>query len=536
MKSSLKTNIAHTTKQVEGKKKIKQSNLTTDHKNYEDSMGKALLELGDDQKELDLPLVAENEVPRNEKEESLLKVINKQEIANSVTNSPLEDVSIAVEEIKEDKDFDCDNLFPSHIFPSFFGSIITDLNKTLNFPEDYTGTALLAAISTVVGTSAKIKVKSNWFEYAPLYCCLIGNAGANKTHPLNTIFSPVRNIDKINNDVFIDKYREYQEYKKLPEKIKLENPKIVEPQLTKSILTNFTPEALNKKLNENLRGCTIVSDEMVTFFEGMNNYSKGDQISVYLSFWNNQPVTIDRIGYPIPLFIQTPFLSIIGGLQPRMIATAFPIKKLNNGFFQRFLFAFPTSTTKQCINDNECDKGLLEEYGKFIEQYFSNTKSEIIAGEINSKILEWSPKAKDFFYQWQKENCAFVNENSTSIKGEIISKYDNHFIRLSLLLQLMEDPNSDKIQIKAVKGAKELCIYFMNCAFKVLEIIQNPKEYINTLPENKKNLYNSLSKEFKTIEAVNAGKKFGIQERSVKSFLLDKILFKRISQGLYQKK
>jgi hypothetical protein len=267
----------------------------------------------------------------------------------------------------------------------------------------------------------------------------------------------------------------------------------------------------------------------------MNNYSKGDQISVYLSFWSNQPTTIDRIGDPIPLFIKNPYLSIIGGLQPRMLSSSFPIQKLNNGFFQRFLFAFPEVTFKQPINDNDNDDAIFDKYKDFIKNYISNSTVTELNGNIESKILKWTPEAKTFFYKWQSDNCDLVNEYQNNIKGEIASKYDNHFIRLSLLLQMMFDPQSDYISITAVQGAKELCRYYMNCAFKVLAVIQNPVEYLETLNQNKKDFYRTVSEKFTTAEAIALGLRFEFLERRVKEFLNDTILFKKIKHGTYEK-
>jgi hypothetical protein len=450
-------------------------------------------------------------------------------------SNPLSGMSMAIDMAMQHEKIVNDNAFPINAFPLLFKDLIIDLKKSLNYPTDYTGTAILTAIATTIGTSAKVRVKSNWFEYASIYSCLIGNAGANKTHPINTIFSPIKTIDGNNHDTFVSLHSEWSKYQNLSKKEKQETSEVFEPKLTKSILTNFTPEVLNKRLSENLRGCTVLSDEMATFFEGMNNYSKGDQIGIYLSFWSNQPTTIDRIGNPIPLFIQNPFLSIIGGLQPRMLASAFPIQKLNNGFFQRFLFAFPNSTFKEPINDYELDCLIIERYKTYINDSFSNVTIQKIDGNIESKILKWNTEAKDFFYQWQKENCEKVNEYQNNIKGEIISKFDNHFVRLSLLLQLMEDPESNEIQIRAVNGAKELCEYYMNSSFKVLSIIQDPKEYLETLTENKKKLYFALKERFTTAEAVDIAKGFELQERRIKEFLNDTLLFKRIQHGLYEK-
>ena len=166
---------------------------------------------------------------------------------------------------------------------------------------------------------------------------------------------------------------------------------------------------------------------------------------------------------------------------------------------------------------------------------YSNVTVQKIDGNIDSKILKWNAEAKDFFYQWQRENCERVNEYENNIKGEIISKFDSHFIRLSLLLQLMEDPQSNEIQIRAVNGAKTLCNYYMNSSFKVLAILQNPVEYLKTLPDNKRNFHNMISAEFTTGNAIEIGKKFDIQERRVKDFLKDTILFKNIKHGFYEK-
>jgi spore coat protein CotF len=218
-----------------------------------------------------------------------------------------------------------------------------------------------------------------------------------------------------------------------------------------------------------------------------------------------------------------------------MLSSSFPIQKLNNGFFQRFLFAFPESNFKQPINDIENDEMIYNQYKDFIQNYISTYSVYEVDGKIESRILKWTPEAKTFFYNWQAENCEIVNEYQNSIKGEIASKYDNHFIRLSLLLQLMFDPQSESIDITAVQGAKELCRYYMNCAFKVLAVIQNPVEYLETLNQNKKDFYKAIAENFTTAEAVAVGLRFDFLERRVKEFLKDTVLFKKVKHGTYEK-
>ena len=440
-------------------------------------------------------------------------------------------LSKAIDDSMHSETLATDNPFPIEAFPELFSDFIVDLNKSLKFPHDYTGTAILTAISCAVGTTVKLKVKESWYEYGSLYCCLVGNAGANKTHPVNHAFIPIRELDKARHENYIKLYKEYFEYSKLTEKQKKETKPIHEPILEKSLLNNFTPEILTRRLYENPRGITVLSDELATFLEGMNNYSKSDQSSTYLSFWSNQQTSIDRIGSPIPLLINLPYLSIIGGIQPRMLSKLFPVQKQNNGFYQRFLFAFPDVTFKEPISDEESNLVLQQKYTDFINDYFDVIKEP----KADARVLTWSKEAKDYFMQWSSKQCELVNDNQDTIRGEIISKFDIHFIRLALLLQMMENPESTEIGMNAVYGAEKLCNYYLNCSLKVLRHIQNPNSYLFSLADNKKQFYNSLPITFTTAQAVELGVNFDFQERRVKEFLNDTVLFKKIKHGVYER-
>ncbi len=418
------------------------------------------------------------------------------------------------------------NVFPIEVIPQPFRDYVKDLKETINYPIDYAATALLTATATAIGTNIKVIVKNGWIEQGSIFACVIGNAGANKSHPVNTMFAPIKAIDKERHDHFKYAYELFSCYEKLSKKDKEEAESLFAPTLEKSVLSNFTTEILFRRLSENPRGCTVLSDEIISFLEGMNNYSKSDQIGFYLSIWSNQSTTVDRVGQPMPLFISNPYLSIIGGLQPRALNKAFPIDKLNNGFFQRFLFAFPDEAIKQPLNDNVANEGLAKQYEAFINKLF-----EI----CEPRTLTFTAAAKRYFYEWQANNCDRVNENQNSIKGEILSKFDNNFIRLALLVQFMTDTESKEITIEAVQASKLLCDYYLNCAFKVLAKIQNTENYLKALPKNKQQLFNELEQRFTTADAMEIGLDLGIAERTIKRFLQDTQLFKKAKHGNYEK-
>ena len=431
-----------------------------------------------------------------------------------------------------------ENKFPENVFPSPFRELIQDCNKSLNFPNDYTGTAIIAAVSTAIGKSCKLKVKSNWYEFPSFYFSIVGNAGANKSHPLKTAFKPFDEIDRAMIQRYKQEYEVYEAFQSLSKKEKDQEAPSPKPVLKKTILHNFTGEILHQRLTDNERGCAIVSDELATFLEGMNNYSKGDQTSTYLSFWDGATTSIDRISKPIPLYLSEPFLNIIGTLQPRVLTKLFPMGKSDNGFLQRFLFAFPNNAEKQPINDFEINDFVFENYSKWIAHFRQCTPILFDPETEKAKpiLYHWSHEAKAFFYQWhEKEHTKKVNENNETLKGEILSKFDKQFCRLSLVFQIMEDYQSKEISLKAVQAAKELCAYYERCVMKVLDILENGNPTDN-LSENKIMLYNSLPERFTTGEANTIGEGLQFNVKAVQRFLSNENLFKRTAQGQYSKK
>lgn len=429
------------------------------------------------------------------------------------------------------------NPFPVDIFPSPFRELIIETNKALNFPIDYTGTAVLTAVSTAIGKSAKVRVKNSWFEFSSLYTALVGNPGAAKSHPIELCFKVLREIDRTTAREAEILFQAYDRYMELSKAEKKKTDKPDKPIIIKTVLDNFTPEILHQRLADNNRGCAVVTDELATFLDLMNNYSKGDQSSIYLSFWSNKPTSIDRVSKPIPLFIPHPFLNILGSLQPRLLNRLFPPNKSDSGFLQRFLFAYVHNAMKQPISDTEIDPFIIENYNEWLRNYIRDNPA-VIDPENNGpqlKLYYWAPDAKTFFYDWQHNNTEQVNLYHNSLLGEMLNKFDIHFIRLSLIMQVMEDYNTNQISISAVKAAALLCNYFIANAQHVINLIERPAE-LDVLPEDKQKFFNRLPALFTTAEAKEIGYACELKETAINIFLTRTDLFNRVSHGKYSKK
>ena len=429
------------------------------------------------------------------------------------------------------------NPFPVNVFPSPFRELIIDTNKALNYPVDYTGTSVLSVVSTAIGKSAQLMVKLGWFEFPALYTALVGQPGAAKSHPIELCYRVLREMDQAASIETASKFCEYNKYISLSKKEKSNHNEVEKPIIIKTVLDNFTPEILHQRLADNNRSCTVVSDELATFLELMNNYSKGDQSSTYLSFWSSKSTSIDRVSKDLPLFINNPFLNIMGSLQPKILPRLFPASKSDSGFLQRFLFAFNPYAEKMPITDTEIDIAVINNYNEWIHHYIRDNRADI--NSINSypepKRYCWSPQAKKFFYDWQKENTVNVNLNNNTVFGEVLNKFDIHFPRLALIMQIMNDYSSNSISLASVEATAYLCEYFINSSKHVLKIISRPAA-LNSLPIDKQKFYDSLPKTFTTAEALQIGTSFQLKETAINSFISRADLFNWVSHGKYVKR
>jgi hypothetical protein len=368
-----------------------------------------------------------------------------------------------------------DNPFPVEVFPLVFRNIIMETKDTLNFPVDYSAATILAAVATAIGKTALLQVKNGWKEFCPLYMSLVGNAGASKSHPLDMLFDILKTIDKENYNNYEPLYTEFLEYQSLTKKEKKNALKVEEPILTKTLMSNFTPEILAKRIADNKRSVCVVSEELETWLLGMNNYSKADQSSTYLSMWSVKRTDIDRVGqHQKPMTIERPFLCIIGTSQPRKLKKMFPLDKSDSGFLQRFLWAFPALSEKQNITEAELDLAVLEDYNRWIRAYVENNPARtFLDGQPMSKVYIFSADAKSYFFKWQAENAKKVNAAGDTLLSEELNKFDVHYLRFALILEIMEGTYSNTISLKSAENAAKLCKYFENTMYKVLEKLEN---------------------------------------------------------------
>ena len=159
--------------------------------------------------------------------------------------------------------------FPLDAFPQKVQSIILDMVRYENFKVEYLAPAMLSAVSSALGDTYYVRVKGQWITNAALYIIMVGRPGLGKTPPLEMAFRPIRKNDCNKLEKFKADMKAYQDAVK---EAKNDNGK-EKPVLSRTLVSDFTPEALLLAHYNSPRGVTILVDEIMGMFNSANRYN-----------------------------------------------------------------------------------------------------------------------------------------------------------------------------------------------------------------------------------------------------------------------
>jgi hypothetical protein len=430
--------------------------------------------------------------------------------------------------------------FPLSVFPKEIQEVVEKAKETLNYPIEFTASSILYATSIAVGNTHRVLIK-NGFEQAPIiYLCLVAPSGSVKSHPLEFAIKPLQSADEKSFNQYKLAIDAYNLAKMEASKNKDESGSQVlkRPFWTKYLISDYTPEALYSVHANNLRSIGVYIDELAGWFKNFERYNKNSQQEFWLSAWSGKQISIDR-KMTDSILITNPFISVAGTIQTALLTEITKENRGRNGFIDRILFVAPPNLQKQGWDDKEMPNHLIEKYHSIINKLLSIPTNFNEHGQIDTTRLRFSPTARDTVFNWVNTvNTPLVNETQNDDLKGIYTKLEMYVPRFSLLLHLLEWASGDtnqknEIGTNSVLGAIKLAEYFRQSAEQINENLNNKLE---NLHEKNKQLFDTLSANITTSEAVSTGKKLGISESTVKRFLSNEAFFVKAGHGKYQKK
>ena len=416
--------------------------------------------------------------------------------------------------------------FPVEVLPKAVQRIVFDTHSFQNFPIDYIAPSLLFVACAACGNSTVVQIINGWCEKPLLYLAIVGDRGTNKTSCFEFALNPVMRKDDEEYDKYVEAKAMYDMEMSKP--LKERNTRVQEPDFCQTILSDFTPEVLVRQHKANPRGLIVYFDELIGFIYSFNKYRSGSDEQMWTQLFAGSGVTVNRVSSD-PVKIDNTCISIFGGVQPGILKS-FAKGKVQNGFMDRWIFAFPDKVPYPKLKENEIDDSVKESWNRIIERILS------IPYDGKPNVLRFSPEAKVAYSDWFNSLSDQKNCGGDAFAG-LATKMDRYCGRLALGLEILAygcgESELTEVSLRSVKGAIALCYYFIGCGLKA------QREYLSSpasdLPAIQRLIYDELPPSFETKQGVDIATGYGMPERSFKRWLATSY-FKKVSYGFYEKR
>ncbi len=423
--------------------------------------------------------------------------------------------------------------FPVHIYPQKIQKIIADTYKDLNFPVNYIAASLLLATSVAVGNSRALKVKDGWKVKPILYMALVGSPGSVKTHPVTYALAPLRKVD---NNSLRTYARELEDYRRQAITERGEKPKAKQ-----YIVKDSTIEAIAKVLDSNPHGICVHFDELNGWFATFDKYRKsgGDQ-EQWLSMFNSDAIVVNRKSLDAIISVPSPFVSVIGSIQPNVLTRCFKGQKTENGFLFRILFVNNSSEGKALPwPEDDLPSESESVWSNFLLSILESSKSFDEGGTPTEYTFD--PLAWTIIRNWQNSHEEELANEGEQHKTAIFRKIQDYALRFCLLVHTMREAAREislSSIIDPVTVAKSIALaeYFYSTSVDVYENVQ----YGGYVSGNKiAALLDRLPETFTKQQAVQMGHLLGISPSTITRHIRgddDDPFTIKIKHGLYRKK
>lgn len=411
--------------------------------------------------------------------------------------------------------------FPLEVFPQKVQKLILHLVKHRSFKLEFVASCMITAAAAAIGNSRRIRSREGW-EVAPMfYMILVGRPGIGKTPPLEFAFRPLCDIDREREKVYAEQYKEYQALKAQYEKSNSQGEPPVAPKLIRTLISDFTQEAMVKLHADNFRGLCVKYDEIIGFFRTADRYNTSSLITDMLSIFTNGQLINSRKEQTQSLSIEYHCVSLIGTTQATMLPELAKQNLIKNGFIDRFIFVksednkIPLwSKTVPTKEDSYNPEAIWKEVIDRLMKLQPDTNG--VSGECHSVIVKLSGAAAERFVDWHNEFAQLQNEiEDERLLNTRTAKWDYQVPRMALVMQLLSwacyESDGEMLSLEAMIAAIKLNTFYETC-YSDLE----PYLSQSALPTVKAEYLKALPDEFKTHEAISIGKKFGMSESTVK--------------------
>ena len=364
--------------------------------------------------------------------------------------------------------------FDYNFLPEVLRRYVKDISERMQCPPDFAAAAVLVMISTIIGRKVGIRpMKHNdWTVIVNLWAALVGSSGVMKSPTQNAALAEIKKLQAKAYEAFNNAVAEseaHTEIAKMNESInKAEAKKLLSkdrsanvknllqasasneyPILKRYITNNATFEALGELLMENPNGLLVEADEIIGLLKQLDSGGQEPARAFYLTAADgDKGYTFDRIMRGKGLHIPAVCLSVIGGIQPGVLAEY--VRQATNGgagadgLLQRFgLMVYPDISPIWTEVDRRPDgaaKQAVAALAEWLDNLNPLTDTKTESDDFsNVAFMRFDDKAQALFSEWRAnlEMRLRSGEEHPAIVSHL-SKYRKLIPSLALINHLSE--------------------------------------------------------------------------------------------------
>jgi uncharacterized protein DUF3987 len=319
------------------------------------------------------------------------------------------------------------------LLPEAIRPWVCDISERMQCPPDYVGVAALVALGSLLGRKVGIRPqrKTDWFEVANLWGCIVGRPGLLKSPAINEALKPLHRLEMKAREAHDAAAKEYAKEKqawklrrdaaeqhakaalrKNPSAaVAFDVPEPEEPTERRHVTNDTSYEKLGELLAQNPNGLLAHRDELVSLLKTLDREEYAAARGFFLTAWNGTtPYKFDRITRG-KTHIEAACLSLLGSTQPGRLAEyvhrALTGGAGDDGLIQRFgLLVWPDQNPEwrdiDCYPDSEAREAAWRVFVSF-----DSLLPEHIGAERDQfepvPFLRFDEAAQDDFLEWRKD-------------------------------------------------------------------------------------------------------------------------------------
>jgi len=377
--------------------------------------------------------------------------------------------------------------FPTHVFPKGLEAFVMEASEAINCPVDFIALSVLSSFALAIGSKAVAEVKRDWTEPPILFAAIVAEPGAKKSPALKMGTLAINQLQKEYADTYNSKKEAYWEnlksyedelsaWKLLNKSEKQEKEKPVKPfhpNMDQIITNDATIEALTSLLQKQPQGVLFIQDELIAWVKGMNQYRQGNgsDMEKWLSLWGSESILINRKSDDEPLYLNRPFVCVLGCIQPDVLEDL--AKNKDNGFLDRILFVLPEPVKLNYTEKEVPDDLKFKLNCAFKKVYCHNMDS------LEAKTIKFTKESQKRFQEYLNNEIYHEMDSDDLpyyLRG-MWSKFAGYTVRFALIIEAAKfgygKIEFEEIDKDSLEKAIELTRFFMAQAKKVQAILHS---------------------------------------------------------------